>query len=193
MGFETDEAKRVKKLSKGMLPPGGKGGRVLRKASDADYDAAWQPDDGGLPPGGVATDVLTKRSYVDGDAEWAPASAGSGFPVGPEDNGTETGSVEFDTFAGASFPGALVMLRIDDTTADSSYCAVFVPAFGGVGAALRSALGDVNVRSDNDDVNLIAGGSVILGARVSLGALPLSDPGVTGMAWNDSGTVKISP
>jgi len=113
-----DVARRLKKLSRGVMPAGGHGGRVLRKASDADFDVAWQPDSG-VPSGGTTGQVLTKTGYSDGNYDWrtpptipaggttgqvltkidatdfnadweTPASGSSGFPIGPEDDTNAT-------------------------------------------------------------------------------------------------------
>lgn len=49
---------------------------------------------GSLPPGGTAAQVLTKIDATNGNADWeTPSAGGSGFPVGPGDDGTSTASI----------------------------------------------------------------------------------------------------
>lgn len=147
---------------------------------------------------GATTPLADGNALVWSDAQHAfvNGAASGGFPVGPEDNGTETGSVEFDTFAGASLPGALVMLRyVDGTPSDNSFVAVFVPANAGVGATLRSSEGDVVIQGDSQDVILNATGGAAIdfnSAIVKLNAIPTSNPGGSGHVWDNGGVLNIT-
>ena len=151
----------------------------------------------GVPPGGTTGQVLTKIDGTDFNDDWETPAAGSGFPVGPEDDGTETGTVEFGTIFGSPLPGALGMSVYSDATpSDNSYAFVFEPASGGIGATMQSSVGDVTLRGVGQDVVLSAtsGSSVIFNtAPVNMGSLPTADPHNVGDLFMTGYVLGVTP
>lgn len=137
--------------------------------------------------GDVATFVAAT-----GKIEMKPG--GSGFPLGPEDDGSQTGLIEYGSIFGSPAPGAMFISVTSDTPGDASYLGVFIPAQGGVGAAMQTSVGDISILSTTGGVLLQAGspGVTVDAIVVTMASLPTSDPGLPGQLWNDSGTVKVS-
>lgn len=94
---------------------------------------------------------------------------GGGSPDGSDVN--VTASLDFNLLAGQD-----INIRTD---ASGDY--------PGTGRDVNvNAARDINTNADGD-VNIDAGGNI------TMPTLPISDPGLSGALWNDSGTVKVSP
>jgi hypothetical protein len=139
-------------------------------------------------------------------------SSGTGFPVGPLDDGITTYAIT----AGTDFAHSLVVRNSDDATgaanlydaqtgtntatigiqsgASGATGSLQTGAFGGQGTASMTA-----VASDSTTaavtVTAAPGGTAIVGflGSVQMTTLPTSDPGVSGELWNNGGVVNVSP
>ena len=217
MPSHPDDVARAAALARrGQVPLGGAGGFVLTKNSPDDYDIAWAPSPAreiklyrGNPntilacdfEGQLCCDVKNHTLYqnTDGIRGWAIIGGGGGgastFPVGPLDDGTYTGEVDFGTVFGSPIPGALSITAVQNSNpSNNSFVAVFANAVGGVGAELRSSVGDVNVQSTNGDVVLAASGAVDFNsAVVVMGSLPTADPVNAGQLYMVGYVAGVTP
>lgn len=147
----------------------------------------------------LCRDIDTPALYQnqDGGTIWAlVGSGGSGFPVGPEDDGTYTASVEYGTADGSPDPSHLNILAFQDGFISTvfSVISLFPDGAGGLGVNIRTTTGDVQLQSDHDEI-VINGdqGVTFVNAVVYMGALPTSDPASSGQLYVDgSGFVKMS-
>lgn len=131
----------------------------------------------------------------DGYKAWTAvgAGAGSGFPVGPLDDATDTYTIT---------AGSDILRAVNQSDANDSYADMQLVVFSGQGIAVLTAQssddltasmavtaptgGPTKAGFDADRIELNSGVIVV-------GTLPTSDPGIAGHLWNNAGVVNVSP